>query len=514
MLEFLLNNDFLAALIAFALVLIPAIIIHELGHFFAAKSIGINVLEFGIGFPPRMVRLFTWGETEITLNWLPIGGFVRPLGEDFMGPSDEEMAQRDRDADDDVYYDDYQQDDEKPKNATSGMYMSDRDELRARGIRDEEMMSVNDAKPLSRIFFMFAGPLANFISAVIFFIIVALFGLPTDMGARMQVVHLPDNSMFSGTALGIGDGIEKINDTYFTDTQDYLRQIRDLSGQDVQITVRDFEENEVFDVTVTPDVGAVQGYVFVGTVVEDSPAHEAGLQAGDLIIGANGQPIDADGVEPAQVIVRLTDEFAGRLMTLDVLREDESGAEILQVNVTPRLDPPPGQGKIGVGIESVYVTDDSVRYIAAGAVQELIPQSFGDSVQYGFTRLFDTFELFVSVPVQLIQGTLSPEEARPVSIVGISNIGGQFIQQSIRDGNPVLILNFVAVISIALGVTNLLPIPALDGGRILFVLIEIVRGKPLPLRTEAIINTISFYLLLALGLLIILYDIFNPIDVF
>jgi membrane-associated protease RseP (regulator of RpoE activity) len=60
MLEFLLENDFISALLAFALVLIPAIIFHELGHFFAAKMIGVNVLEFGIGFPPRLAKLFMW----------------------------------------------------------------------------------------------------------------------------------------------------------------------------------------------------------------------------------------------------------------------------------------------------------------------------------------------------------------------------------------------------------------------------------------------------------------------
>ena len=109
MLELLLNNNFLMSILAFALILIPAIIIHELGHFFAAKMVGINVLEFGIGFPPRAVRLFMWGETEFTLNWLPIGGFVRPLGEDMIGPV----------GDEDVY-DDAAYEDEKPKKKTKG----------------------------------------------------------------------------------------------------------------------------------------------------------------------------------------------------------------------------------------------------------------------------------------------------------------------------------------------------------------------------------------------------------
>src|SRR5215213_6808694 len=82
MFDFLVGNDLLSALVAFVLVLIPAVLIHEMGHFLAAKLVGITILEFGIGMPPRMVKLFTLNGTDYTLNWLPLGGFVRPLGED------------------------------------------------------------------------------------------------------------------------------------------------------------------------------------------------------------------------------------------------------------------------------------------------------------------------------------------------------------------------------------------------------------------------------------------------
>ena len=96
MLDFLLGNDGLSAIVAFGLVLIPAIFVHEMGHFLAAKAVGITILEFGIGFPPRMATLFTRGETMYTLNWLPIGGFVRPLGEDFVRPVSAKEVERER----------------------------------------------------------------------------------------------------------------------------------------------------------------------------------------------------------------------------------------------------------------------------------------------------------------------------------------------------------------------------------------------------------------------------------
>ena len=94
--ELLMGNNPFSAIIAFFVVLIPLILVHELGHFLAAKAVGITVLEFGIGFPPRIVKLFTWGETEFTLNWIPLGGFVRPLGEDMIRPVDAETVEKDR----------------------------------------------------------------------------------------------------------------------------------------------------------------------------------------------------------------------------------------------------------------------------------------------------------------------------------------------------------------------------------------------------------------------------------
>ena len=142
-------SDIALAVIAFGIVLIPAIIIHELGHFFAAKLVGINVLEFGIGFPPRVRRLFTWGETEFTLNALPIGGFVRPLGEDMIGPAAEDKVKRDR---------------VTLERRRSGYVriVTEREMLRLRGVDEQKMMSVNEAPALGRIFFMAAGSLANF----------------------------------------------------------------------------------------------------------------------------------------------------------------------------------------------------------------------------------------------------------------------------------------------------------------------------------------------------------------
>ena len=473
------QSDFISALLAFAIVLIPAIIIHELGHFFAAKLIGVSVLEFGVGFPPRMMRLFSWGETEFTLNWIPIGGFVRPYGEDMIGPNET---------------------DEKPKNAPVD-YVTDREELIRRGVPEHKIKSVNQAKPLQRIFFMAAGALANFATAVVLFTIIALIGLPRVVGARVQVYA---GSMFANTGFVDGDAIERINGEYFADTNAFIKTIQTTTAP-LTLTAKSVKTGETYEVTVTPHVNSIQGALLVTAVVADTPGHLAGILADDVIIAANGKPLPSNQ-DPIQVLSGLTTEYAGRPMTLTLDRE----GRLIELTLTPRENPPKGQGRIGVAIAAQYRTDDGTRFMLAPSVQQLIPQSLPSAVQYGFGHTSEILQMIISIPGQLISGQVSPEEARPVSIVGISRIGGEILKESIRQGTPVLIFNFIALVSIFLGFTNLLPIPALDGGRILFVIIEMVRGKPLAPELEGKIHAISFLILIGLGLLVIVYDIIFP----
>ncbi len=476
-----LQSDLVSALLAFALVLIPAIIIHELGHFLAAKLIGVSVLEFGVGFPPRMARLFMWGETEFTVNWLPIGGFVRPYGEDMIGPSATDPE-------------------EKPKNAPEE-YLTDREELIRRGVPEHKIMSVNQARPLPRIFFMAAGALANFATAVVLFTIIALIGLPKVVGARVQVYP---GTMFQGTAFVSGDAIERINGQYFEDVNAFLTTIQTANAP-LMLTAKSVKTGETYEVTVTPHVASLQGAVLVTAVIAETPAHLAGILADDVIIKINGQ-VFSSKEDPIRVMSTKTTEYAGRPMTLTVDRE----GRMLDITVTPRQDPPKGQGRIGIGIAAQYRADDGTTIMLAPNVQQLIPQPLPTAIGYGFGHTGDILSTIISIPGQIISGKVSPEEARPVSIVGISRIGGEILKESFRQGTPVLIFNFIALISIFLGFTNLLPIPALDGGRILFVLIEMVRGKPFSPQVEAKVHAIGFLILMGLGLLVIIYDIISP----
>ena len=117
----------------------------------------------------------------------------------------------------------------------------------------------------------------------------------------------------------------------------------------------------------------------------------------------------------------------------------------------------------------------------------------------------------LSLPGRLLQGNADPNELRVVSPLGLSQAGGVFLQESIQQERPTLILEYIALISMALGLTNLLPIPALDGGRILFVVIEIVRGRPIPPEREGRVHMIGLLILLSLMAVVLVNDILNPI---
>ena len=477
MFDFLLNNDALSALVAFVLVLIPAVLIHELGHFFAAKLVGITILEFGIGMPPRAVKLFSHGGTDYTLNCLPLGGFVRPLGEDMVRQLGTEAVDEDR------------------------------EEAERRGVK--KTLSVNEAPPLARIFFMAAGALANFIMAFVVFVIIALSGVPQVVGGVVSLNYLASESALAQAGLQQGDVIQTINGENFTDANDLWTRLAAADGQPVTLGVVrvDAENNrQELSLTYTPNLNAAaaaqETHPLVLDVAQDSPAQAGGLAIGDLITHFNGE-----SVADYQELQQLTAQHLDQLVTLTVWREGET----LDLQVTPRSNPPSGQGAMGIGISTAAL--DSALGIAyqEGSHSQLVPQSLGAAAQYSLGRIGEVFNTMASIPGQILCGTADGNSLRLTSPLGISQAGGLFLQESIQRDQPGIILEFMALISLALGLTNLLPIPALDGGRILFVLIELVRGRPIAPEREGMVHLVGLALLLSLMVVVLLNDIANPL---
>ena len=350
------NPNLLWWIAGFLIVLTPIVLIHEAGHFFAAKLSKIRVEEFGFGLPPRAVKLAERNGTIYSLNWIPVGGFVRPAGED----------------DPDV------------------------------------LGGLASASKLARLFVLAARAGANFLTAILFMWLAVLF---------------------------------------------------------------------------SPSV-------MIDAVNPGSPAALGGLLAGDIVLAVDGQEVTDAGM-----LINTVSARAGQQIDLLVRRGDED----VTINVRPRL---PGEydaateGALGIGL------GDGPALRQIGPIQAM-RESLSTIGQY--------LALYARLPSMLINREITAEEARPVSIVGISQIAGGALESSVVSRNPYRLLIMAAFISVALGLTNLLPIPALDGGRILFVLIEAVRGRRIEPQREGMVHLIGMLMLLALMAFLIFQDIFNPI---
>lgn len=215
--------------------------------------------------------------------------------------------------------------------------------------------------------------------------------------------------------------------------------------------------------------------VIIQQVSPDSPASAAGLQAGDLIVQINGQTIDS--VEKLQDVVKGN---LGEPISLTYQRGSQTGT----VSLTPR-NPPPESGAIG---------------IAMGHPTRPVPA--GTAIVRGSQAAYENARAILLLPIRMLQGQASPDEGRLVGYKGMFDIF-QNLQSP---------LWFFMAISISLGTINLFPIPALDGGRILLTLPEILLRRRIPQQYENMIHLVGFTLLILLIIYINMQDFINPIQ--
>lgn len=222
-------------------------------------------------------------------------------------------------------------------------------------------------------------------------------------------------------------------------------------------------------------------------VLPGSPAAIAGLQVRDRIF-----KIDDEVVIQAGDLSRYIEAHPGQPVTLLVERDGES----FDVVVTPRVNPPPGEGYVGI---RMYPVTEIKRF---GALE---------SIQRGFqdTARFTQFTL--SVPSLLLRGVITPEDARPIGPKGIYDLTSSTIQQTLASGRWFPILQLMGILSAALAITNLLPLPALDGGRLLFIVIEKIRGRRIDPNWEGAIHLAGMVLLLGLMVIITYQDFVSPV---
>ena len=433
--------DTLLTIVSFIFVLGVLVFFHELGHYWVARRNGIVVEEFGLGYPPRALKLFRYDGTDFTLNWLPFGGFARMKGED-------------------------------AGDMTPG--------------------SFNAASRGARAATLFAGPAMNFLLAIVLFAASLMAGSPVPTGSPRLDVVSP-----AAAALGLqqGDVVVAYNgvplrtpllpDASVTvvaqSTTDNSRQILVLRQGEI-ITLPADSLDAVWNAVRSSEFSPVLMTQITG-IAEASPAQEVGLLPGDIVYAVDGIEVTSD-----TPLNELVSDRLGQELVLTVVRD----GEWTQIRVTPRADPPPGQGALGVQISTVN------RMASMG----LLPALWDGVVSTGSYAM-----LVLQLPMLLFQGQISPEEAQVSGPVGIAQMIGGAMSATIDTGFWFPILRLSAVLSAALAITNLLPLPALDGGRLLFILIEVIRGRRVSPEREGLIHMIGFALLLGLMLLITVRDL-------
>jgi len=225
----------------------------------------------------------------------------------------------------------------------------------------------------------------------------------------------------------------------------------------------------------------------VSSVSPGSPAEAVGLRAGDLILRA-----DATDILSITDLQEHVQAHLGQTVVLTIEREGAS----LQISVVPRIDVPPGEGPMGIGLSPRTVIESSPWYEAIWA---------------GARQTVTLTGLIFTVPVQIVRGLIPADLARPVGPIGVGQLVGDAVQYSLDTGWWFPAMQMMGTLSVALAVTNLLPLPGLDGGRILFVIVEGIRGRRVDPAKEGLVHLIGLALLVALMLLVTWQDLVNPV---
>jgi regulator of sigma E protease len=174
----------------------------------------------------------------------------------------------------------------------------------------------------------------------------------------------------------------------------------------------------------------------------------------------------------------------------------QRGDELLEIAVVPRVDVPPDQGPIGIGLSPRTTIR---RY------------PLHEALWAGLRQTVALTGFIFTVPVQIIRGLIPAELARPVGPIGVGQIVGNAVQYSIDTGWWFPAMQIMGSLGVALAVTNLLPLPGLDGGRILFVIVEAIRGRRLDPAKEGLVHLIGLALMVGIMLLVTWQDVVNPV---
>lgn len=433
-------NTVLASLFFFIVALGILITIHEFGHYWVARKMGVKVLRFSIGFgKPLWTHYGKVDNTEYVIAAIPLGGYVKML-----------------------------------------------DEREAPVAAHELHRAFNRQSLRSRFAIVFAGPLFNFLLAILVYWAIFIIGIT---GLKPVVGVVTPDSIAHGSGLQEGDIIVEVNGKITPTWEAVVLAILDraLEQQAVTIKVRPGNQLNQPDVIRNLNLTTITGSdldqgnllesigitplrpklpAVVGQLEEGGPAQQAGLQVGDRIIAVDGQPVtDWDAwvayVRPrANQVIRVEIE---RSRVTDAETRGSLERQVLQVRPAPVATKDGTIGRIGVGVK--------VPDVLPTELQSILRYSPTEAIIPAIMKTWDMSVLTLRMLYKMITGMLSTTNlSGPISIAQYAG--------SSADAGFVAFLGFLAIVSISLGVLNLLPIPLLDGGHLMYYLIEAVKGSP------------------------------------
>ena len=438
--------------------------VHEFGHFWVARRCGVKVLKFSIGFGKAVKTWVGKDGVEYVIAPIPLGGYVRMLGqEDTSVPDAEAVPEEDRSK-----------------------------SFAAKSVWQRMAISA-------------AGPAANFLLAiVIFWIINIAYG---TSGVAPIISSVAEGSVAERAGLESGDEILSVDGEPTLIWQQVALQLIGRMGESGSVTfsVKGAESSAARDVSV-PILGFMADSTeprplkalgitqidipaVIDKLVEGQAGDQAGLLAGDRIVSVAGQRVD--GWSQWVEIIRASPELA-------LIVAVERGDQLIELSLTPALTELPDGSKIG--IIGAYV--QQVDYDA------LVPREMRREVKYNaasaiMPAITETYEKSVFV--------LASIKKMIVGLISVKNINGPITIAQVAGETASYGLNvylgFLALLSISLGVMNLMPIPILDGGHILYNLIEIVTRRPVPEKVQAFGLQIGLLLISGIMVLAVYNDV-------
>ena len=534
------------ALLGFLIILGPLVIVHEFGHYSFARLFGVKAEIFSIGFGPRLWKR-QLGETELRVSAIPLGGYVKLLGED----REAELSP------------------------------------------EEQKRALHRQAPWKRFFIFAGGPLFNFLMAILVFMAIMVIGEPKVSSVIGRVVR---GSVAEKAGFQSGDRVVSIQGKPVKGYEDILAAISENPGKPLKFEVVHKTSATPVEVTATPQaesgfsvygesthVGDIDGMTMMarstvtGVSNPASPAAQAGIRTGDQITKINDVPVSSwedleqfySSTDP-KLPIRLEVKKAkdGAVKTFSFTKPNPSidmgrdwGLHSSELFIEKAIPSSPaekagvqkGDRLIGVGgleVQSFYELREAIQkagekdgkvflrwerdgkpmssmitptatsgrdpalkktvQYTVGVAPMLVP---AEPVTY-IERIWNPFVLAYQATERVISFTWRNFVAIRKMITGDVSVGtlggpimiGKIAGESLTHGLTAFLAT-MAVLSIGLGVLNILPVPVLDGGHLLLLAIEIVRGKPLTIRTMEIIQLVGLSLILLLMAVVIRNDL-------